>query len=240
MSGRNAHCTDRVGASSRTASGQRIVVAGRPGRGRDDHAARDIIPGLEHPRDPPQSVAQCACASKPPWPLMIDPGADDRTPVGTASLRSPVEIALAGLWAEALGRTAPGRDENFFMLGGDSLRGAQLLSKVLAVFGVAIPVEALFDDAGTIAAMARRIEAQRARRAARGARPDDTAARRRSERAAVGDAGPRLVPAPARSGQRRLPRARACGTSTARSTSARCGRRSPRSRFASRCCAPAS
>ncbi len=47
--------------------------------------------------------------------------------LGTASARSPVEIALAGLWANALGVTQVGRDDNFFMLGGDSLRGAQLL-----------------------------------------------------------------------------------------------------------------
>ena len=102
---------------------------------------------------------------------MIEPGADDLTPVGTASFRSPVETALAGLWAEALGRAPPGRDEKFFLLGGDPTRGAQLLDKVLAVFGVAIPVEALSDDAGTIAAMAQRVEALRARRAARAGIP---------------------------------------------------------------------
>ncbi len=84
----------------------------------------------------------------------------------SAPPRSPLETALAGLWSRALGLASPGRDDNFFMLGGDSLRGTQLLDEVSAVFGVAIPVAALFDDAGTIAAMARRIDTERARRTA--------------------------------------------------------------------------
>jgi len=75
--------------------------------------------------------------------------------------RSPVEIALAGLWANALGLAQVARDDNFFMLGGDSLRGMQLLSEVSAVFGVAIPLAALFDNAATLAKMASRIEAER-------------------------------------------------------------------------------
>jgi len=75
--------------------------------------------------------------------------------------RAPLEIALTGLWAAALGIARVGRDDDFFMLGGDSLRGAQLLDQVLAVFGVEIPVDALFDEAATVARMARRIEALR-------------------------------------------------------------------------------
>jgi amino acid adenylation domain-containing protein len=75
--------------------------------------------------------------------------------------RSPIEIALAALWTAVLHVSPIPRDRDFFMLGGDSLRGAQLLEQAQAVFGVAIPLEALFDDAGTLEAMARRIEAQR-------------------------------------------------------------------------------
>lgn len=74
---------------------------------------------------------------------------------------SPLEIALSGLWSAALRTGAIGRDANFFMLGGDSLRGAALLDQVRAVFGVTLPVESLFEDAGTIEGMARRIDAAR-------------------------------------------------------------------------------
>ena len=75
---------------------------------------------------------------------------------------SPIEIALSALWTGVLQVSPVPRDRDFFMLGGDSLRGAQLLEQVQAVFGVAIPLEALFDDAGTLSAMAWRIEVQRA------------------------------------------------------------------------------
>jgi hypothetical protein len=75
---------------------------------------------------------------------------------------SPLELALGGLWAGVLKLAKVDRDADFFMLGGDSLRGAGLVEQVRAVFGVEVPVQALFEDAGTVAAMARRIERERA------------------------------------------------------------------------------
>jgi len=48
-------------------------------------------------------------------------------------------------------------DDNFFMLGGHSLMGAQLVSKVREAFGVEISLMNLFEN-GTIAAMAAEIE----------------------------------------------------------------------------------
>ncbi len=89
---------------------------------------------------------------------------DGRAPAAAAL--SPLEAALGGLWARALRVRAVPRDADFFMLGGDSLRGASLLEQVRAVFGVGIPVDALFEDAGTVAGMARRIEHSRAKSAA--------------------------------------------------------------------------
>ncbi len=76
--------------------------------------------------------------------------------------RSPLETALAGLWADVLGLARVGLDDDFFMLGGDSLRGAHLLDQVHAVFGVGLPADALFADAATVAGMAARIAAHRA------------------------------------------------------------------------------
>jgi amino acid adenylation domain-containing protein len=99
-----------------------------------------------------------------------------------APSRTPVEIALAGLWANALGLDRVGRDDNFFMLGGDSLRGAQLLGEVATAFGVVIPVDSLFDEAATVATMASCIEAQRARSASPAGAPSIA---RRSPAAAV-------------------------------------------------------
>jgi hypothetical protein len=65
---------------------------------------------------------------------------DDETDVSPAS---PLELALGALWAGALRVQKVERNANFFMLGGDSLRGASLLDQVQAVFGVALPVQAL-------------------------------------------------------------------------------------------------
>jgi len=79
---------------------------------------------------------------------------------------SPLEIALAGLWSSVLRVGSVPRDADFFMLGGDSLRGGSLVDQVRAVFGVEIPVQALFEDAGTVASMARRIERARESKAA--------------------------------------------------------------------------
>jgi len=86
--------------------------------------------------------------------------APEQPPVA-AGASSPLEIALSGLWSAALRTGAIGRDENFFMLGGDSLRGAALLDQVRTVFGATLPVESLFEDAGTVAGMARLIEVAR-------------------------------------------------------------------------------
>ena len=51
--------------------------------------------------------------------------------------------------------------DDFFLLGGDSLRGTRLLASVKAVFGVDIPIQSLFEKAATVAGMARAIEAAR-------------------------------------------------------------------------------
>jgi acyl carrier protein len=78
-----------------------------------------------------------------------------------ARASTPLEIALGALWAGALRRDRVGLDDNFFMLGGDSLRGARLLTEVNAAFGCDLQVPALFDDANTVAGMARAIERAR-------------------------------------------------------------------------------
>lgn len=80
---------------------------------------------------------------------------------GAQPAASPLERALTALWIQTLRRGSIGLDENFFMLGGDSLRGARLLTQVNAAFGVELPVQSLFDEANTIAGMARSIERRR-------------------------------------------------------------------------------
>ncbi|HYH47456.1 MAG TPA: amino acid adenylation domain-containing protein, partial [Thermoanaerobaculia bacterium] len=71
--------------------------------------------------------------------------------------RTPVEELLAGLWAEVLGSGRLGVADHFFALGGHSLLGTRVLSRLRAVFGVEMPLSALF-EAPVLADFAARVE----------------------------------------------------------------------------------
>jgi amino acid adenylation domain-containing protein/thioester reductase-like protein len=59
--------------------------------------------------------------------------------------RTPVETRLAEIWAQTLGIRQIGIDDNFFEMGGDSLRAVQLIFHVREAFKVELPMVALFD-----------------------------------------------------------------------------------------------
>jgi amino acid adenylation domain-containing protein len=71
--------------------------------------------------------------------------------------RTEVERQLIRILTSLLGIEEITLDDDFFMLGGHSLMGAQLLTKVRETFGVEITLMNLFEN-GTIAAMAAEIE----------------------------------------------------------------------------------
>jgi len=85
---------------------------------------------------------------------------------------TPLERALATLWAEVLELDEIGVDDDFLELGGDSLRAMQLVSRVRELSGVDVPVHALF-EAPTVALMALAVVDHRA---APAAEPDDVRA----------------------------------------------------------------
>jgi acyl transferase domain-containing protein/acyl carrier protein len=65
-----------------------------------------------------------------------------------------VETRLAAIWSELLGIDRIGVDDNFFDLGGHSLRAVQLLARIADQFGVRLPLKTFF-TAPTVAGIAR-------------------------------------------------------------------------------------
>jgi acyl carrier protein len=70
---------------------------------------------------------------------------------------TPLEKQLAGIVAALLGMEQVGIDDNFFMLGGHSLLGTQVISQVEATFGINLPLFTLF-EAPTIRQLSIEIE----------------------------------------------------------------------------------
>jgi pimeloyl-ACP methyl ester carboxylesterase len=74
--------------------------------------------------------------------------------------RDELESKLAEIWRMTLGRSPIGIDQDYFELGGDSLRAARLLEQISAAFGIKFPLTVLF-QAPTIAALAELIRDQK-------------------------------------------------------------------------------
>jgi phthiocerol/phenolphthiocerol synthesis type-I polyketide synthase E len=71
-----------------------------------------------------------------------------------------VERVVAEIWQELLGIDHVGIYDNFFQLGGHSMQGAQLVSRLRSALDVEVPLPSLF-EAPTVAGMAERIRAFR-------------------------------------------------------------------------------
>ncbi|MBL9152512.1 MAG: amino acid adenylation domain-containing protein, partial [Verrucomicrobiales bacterium] len=78
--------------------------------------------------------------------------ADDRPPTET-------ETKLAGLWKDLLGVASVGLDDDFFALGGHSLLGMKLFSRIQRTFDLSLPLGKLF-RAPTVRQLAHVIDAE--------------------------------------------------------------------------------
>nr|APZ78834.1 nonribosomal peptide synthetase [Stigmatella aurantiaca Sg a15] len=73
--------------------------------------------------------------------------------------RTPHEEILAGIWSAVLGRDQVGVEDDFFALGGHSLKATQVIARAREAFGVEIPVRAIFERR-TIALLAEAVTGQ--------------------------------------------------------------------------------
>ena len=76
-----------------------------------------------------------------------------------AAPQTATEQALARLWSDLLGVARIGRDDDFFVLGGQSLRAMDLLVGIRTAFGVDLPIAALMGQP-TLAGLAAEIDAR--------------------------------------------------------------------------------
>ncbi len=99
---------------------------------------RDIV---EHP-DQPVTALTVGWAEPAGW--------DSSTPARVveaayAPPRTDLEMRLVDMWRDVLDVDEIGIDDNFFQLGGDSLRASRLIGRVSQALAADVPVRALFD-----------------------------------------------------------------------------------------------
>ncbi|HYR11437.1 MAG TPA: amino acid adenylation domain-containing protein [Longimicrobium sp.] len=76
---------------------------------------------------------------------------------GYVAPRTPVEEILCGIWAAVLGVERVGVRDDFFALGGHSLRAVQIVARLRDALGVTVPLPAIF-QAHTVQALAAQVE----------------------------------------------------------------------------------
>jgi acyl carrier protein len=154
-----------VEARAREGGGKRLVayVVGRDGRGVDVEELRAevsrrlpeyMVPaGWVEMESLPLNASGKVDRKRLPEGLEVGPGSrPEYEPPGT-----PVEEILAGIWREVLQVERVGVHDNFFDLGGDSISGMRVISRVRQAFEVPISIGVIFTRP-TVAELAEQVE----------------------------------------------------------------------------------
>jgi acyl carrier protein len=88
--------------------------------------------------------------------MPVSQSASSSPPTQLAAFRDSIELRLAKLWQECFRKEEVNADDDFFELGGDSLKAAQLFAKIEQSFAVRIPIVVLIESP-TIRRLARHI-----------------------------------------------------------------------------------
>jgi acyl-CoA synthetase (AMP-forming)/AMP-acid ligase II/thioesterase domain-containing protein/acyl carrier protein len=110
----------------------------------------------EIPKGPTGKISRRGLAEQ--FGLVIDSAVTRPEPTGDDRAATPLEAKLQRIWAEVLRLDRVGFNEDFFMLGGDSLQAVELFLRIEKECGRRLPRAVLF-EAGTVAKMAKHIDA---------------------------------------------------------------------------------
>jgi acyl carrier protein len=91
-------------------------------------------------------------------PMPMPEKSDEETENGVGP-KNPIEELLVDIWADVLAQEDIGVYDNFFALGGHSLKGVRVISRVRNAFQLELPLRILFDEP-TVKGLARYIESQ--------------------------------------------------------------------------------
>jgi oxalate---CoA ligase len=110
---------------------------------------RRIVFVAETPKTPTGKIVRIGMAERlglgPSQAKKTAPAADRDAPARAKGPRGIVEMVLLHIWEEELGQRPIGIDDNFFDLGGDSLVGARLLTRVESIFAKKLGLASLLE-----------------------------------------------------------------------------------------------
>jgi acyl transferase domain-containing protein len=119
-------------------------------------STRDLVARIESERSVGEILERLAAArgtaATHPRPLLA---------VEYVAPRNPIEEKIAGIWQDLLGIERVGVHDDFFQLGGHSLLGTQVTSRLRELYGVTLLLRTLFESP-TVAALAAAVAVKQA------------------------------------------------------------------------------